>query len=469
MNENPYNPLEPTKDPTHFFGRQDALAFLQLQLVSTVNPKALVILGQRGIGKSSLLAQVPLQVDERYPTVTIDISTLELDDPVGLVAAIVDHTRNTMEAIEASTYRLPPFPDPTDPQTNLLEWLASDYLEVVMKAIWQERHLVLMLDNAHLIFDAVESGAFPEDFIGYLAHLLALYPRLNLIVTLDIGYETRALQTPPFDDSKLHYRLMHLSRDKAMQIIQEPVKGQYEILPAAQERILELAGGHPFHLHSICRLLYRLHDERNLEHITPHEIEAIYPAALEQAEDIVKPLWESMQTAERLVLTALMDIRQHNPDETAIPPDAVQNWLRETDYVLNDIQLAATWRRLEYQGIVQTDVDGNYQFAAGIQADWLLRQGDFDQAGEDEKTETNIQIPWSIVAVTAIVLLVIVSGFLLGVFDGDDETDAPDERARPTATFEVDIESAEQTAIPLQTQTAGAAEQTPLPLFKFGG
>lgn len=457
MTENPYDPLRPVKDPLLFTGRQDAFSFLQRHLTTgSTGQKGIIIFGLRGIGKSSFLGQVPFYVDERYVTVLIDINTLELDDIVSFVAAVVDQTRNMMEAIEASTYRLPPFPDPTDPEVNLLDWLANDYLSVVMSAIWRERHLVILLDDIHLFFEAVDGGKFPADFMAYLQKLLLLHERLNLIATLDIYYEARALQTPPFDEERLHLRLTPLAADETKQMIVQPMQEVYTFEPAALDTILALTGGYPFHVHSICRLLYRLWQERtHVDHISLREVEAVYPAALEQAIELLTPIWQQFTPNERLVLTALVDLRKHNPAEAAFPPRALLDWLKKTEFPLNEIQLAATWRKLEYAGMVQSGLNGNYAFAASLQADAFL-----NMIESGDETRLRKPPPWPdlqwvrnpLVWVGGLALVGIVLLMVIFAGGGNDDTDSVD---RPTLT--------------LPSEQEPTATPTQAPLFRFGG
>ncbi|MCI0712508.1 MAG: ATP-binding protein, partial [Chloroflexi bacterium] len=230
MKINPYNPLEPTTDATRFYGRRHAFAFFQRHLAGAINEKALVVLGQRGIGKSSLLSQIPLHIDERYVPIWIDASQLDLDDEIGLIATIVDQTRAAMEAVEASTYRLPDFPDPSE--VEMLRWLADDFLDVALTAVRRERHIVMMIDEAQLLFDAVENGTYPRDFFSYLQNLLTKHERLDIVAALDILYEAEAIKTPPLNDTTLHYRLLQLNEKEARLLIQEPVKEMLNYSPA---------------------------------------------------------------------------------------------------------------------------------------------------------------------------------------------------------------------------------------------
>lgn len=460
MSENPYNPLQPTRDPLLFVGRDETLAAIQLHLVSGTDHHAVTIFGQRGMGKSSLLSQIPLNIDERFVCVYIDLNQAELDDVSGFVAAVVDQIRAMLEIIEASTLRLPAFPAAAE--VDHLDWLAGEYLEVVLAAIRRSRHLVLMLDDVHLLFDAMDTGNLPSHLMTYLAVLLDRYDRLNIIAALDITYETRALQTPPFDNSQFHHRLTNLAPEQAEAVLTKPVEGFYEFEPPALRHVLELSGGHPFHLHSFGRLIYRLYEqERRVSTIALVDIEAVYPAALEQAGDVVKPLWEHIRPNERLALTALLDLRRHNPAEQ-FSPEALREWLSKTDYPLNAVQLAAALRGLEYLGIVQTTHHGEYAFSSGIQADWLTTYI------IDAPAET-VQRPPGLLPKTRLprrTLLLITLGpvaiavllvLMLVLNDEDNSTN----RAISTATLQLDIEATRQSEF--QTQTAVAATHTPTP------
>lgn len=478
MTENPYNPLQPTSDPLLFYGREETLAAIQLNLVSGTNRQALTILGQRGMGKSSLLTQIPLNIDERFVCVYIDINQVELDDVTGLVAAIVDQTRAMLDVIEASTLRLPAFPDTADPNVDLLDWLAGEYLDVVLSAIRRSRHLVLMLDDVHLLFDAMDAGNLPAHFMTYLAVLLDRYDRLNIIATLDITHESRALQTPPFNNSQLHHRLTNLSPEIAEAVVAEPVQEFYQFEPPALRRVLELAGGHPFHLHSLGRLIYRLYEqERRVSTIAMVDVEAVYPAALEQAGDIVKPLWEHLRPNERFALTALLDLRDHNPHED-FAPEALREWLSKTDYPLNEVQLAAALRGLEYLGIVQVNQQGEYAFSSGIQADWL-KSYIVDAPAETLSRPPVLQnrlyhlnrLPRRTIALAAAVPVIAAILLLLAIVLNDDDNRDNENPVAPTATLQLDIDATR--ASELLTQTAEAFTETPpatpTPPRRFGG
>lgn len=447
MNINPYNPLEPTTDATLFFGRKDAIAFFQRHLAGAVYEKALVLLGQRGMGKSSLLSQIPLHIDERYVCIWVDVSSLDLEDETGLVATIVDLARVAMEAIDASTYRLPDYPDPAE--IDVLDWLANEYLDVVLTAIRRERHFVIMLDDTHLLVEAVKRHNFRSDFFDYLQNLMIQHERLDIIAAFDILYEGEAINTAPFDDTTLHYRLLYLQEEAARALITVPVADQITYDAAALKKLHKLAGGHPFHIHSLCRLLYRLWQERKPDGIGLAEIEAVYTAALEQAGDVVEPLWHYARPNERLALTALVDLRAHN-DDLAFPMSAIQDWLGGTEFDLNHVQLGAALRSLEYLGLIDVDERGNYSFAADLQGDWLLKYTDIlPQQSASATPLPTINRQMMIGGLLIVVLIALLGIGMLA--SGDQEKDNEADDLPPTSTLTIN------------------EAPTEMPIFRFGG
>ena len=200
---NPYNPLQPADDPVYFYGREDAFAFFRQRLVGTAHERALVLIGRRGLGKSSLLRQLPHQIDDTYRSCIINVGALDLGSEGALLAGLVDEIHLALEQAEASTYRLPDWPTPGEGEpTQLREWFKAEYLQVALAAL-RGRHLLLAFDDAHLMLEAMDRGALPADWLHYVETLLAAHERLDLILALDAAFENRVLSIELTNDPTL--------------------------------------------------------------------------------------------------------------------------------------------------------------------------------------------------------------------------------------------------------------------------
>ena len=258
---NPYEPHFTADGPVVFVGREDVFAFFRQHLVGAPPAHGLVLIGRAGLGKSAVLHQLERQIDERYRPCIIRLGALDLSGEDHLLAALVEAIHATLEGTGASTYRLPLYACRGGTARPAL--VGADYLAVTMSAL-RLRHLLLVFDDAHLLFDAIDEGKLPGDLFAYLADLLAAYDRLALVFALDTTHEDRVLGTELLSDPSLHIRLGELSRADAERLVREPVAGMLDYEDRSS-RDLSLAGGHPFLLHSVCRLLFR----RSESAITP--------------------------------------------------------------------------------------------------------------------------------------------------------------------------------------------------------
>jgi len=435
----------PPDDPTLFYGRQDAQAFLRQNLVGADNQHLIIVLGRSGIGKTALLHHVAYIVDERYHPVYIDLvgsPHASIPQVITTIAtAIVTH----MESVGASTYRIPDFPEPIETDNAWLRWFKDDFLDVAVTAIRRDNFLLLLLDDLHLFFQATDNNSLSEDFITYLGSLLTSYDRLDIVGGVDIRFEHQLMQHPPTQNINLHWRLETLNDDAVHQLITEPIQGTYTLTPDALDRIKFLCGGHPFLLHSVCRLVYRFHEERNVTTINADMLEYIYEPALIETSDTMQAFWDGASQQMVLVLRALLENDPHVPSSI----QALLAWSQDHGFGLNQTQLVARLREIEYETLVRTNEAGEYYFCSGLEADWLANQiTELPNLTPNRFPNTSNRI--GLIAI-GVAVVVIVIGFL--IFQSASDTE-PTQDALPTTTLEVNIDA---------TRQAEQASPTPLP------
>lgn len=456
MDANPYNPLQPMTDPERFFGRDDVFAFFRQHLVGTPHHHALVLFGRFGLGQSSILYQLNHQLDDRYVTCIVGLGQPEGESEERFFAALMDEIRLALEEAEASTYRLPDWPPPDDdsgaPAPDLRAWFRDAYMDVALAAL-RTRHLVLALDNAHVLLDATDRGT-SADLLDYLAELLRAYPRLDMVVALDQAYEDRALSIDLVNDPALHIRIAEMGRDAAARLVTEPIEGICHYESGLAERILDLGGGHPFLLHSICRLLFRRSEERgHTGPITALDLTAVSDAVLEQAGDVFGPLWERAAQNERLTLLALIDLLEAG-GAAPVTFEAIHERLTATGYAVNKTQLAAALRSLGYQGLIRSEAD-TYSLSAGLAASWVKANAGPLQVTAPDRAAAD-RSRWLLLGLVAAVAIIAGLGIaaLAGVFDADDDGTEPAQPAAPTATLSLNLEATRQADYATQTEQA---------------
>ncbi len=451
---NPYEPHFTADGPVAFVGREDVFAFFRQHLVGAPLAHGLVLIGRAGLGKSALLHQLERQIDERYRPCIIRLGTLDLAGEDRLLAALVEAIHATLEGTGASTYRLPDWPAPAEDGTppDLRGWFKADYLAVTMSAL-RLRHLLLVFDDAHLLFDAIDQGRLPGDLFAYFADLLAAYDRLALVFALDTTHEDRVLGTELLSDPSLHIRLGELSRADTERLVREPVAGMLDYEDEVVEGILSLAGGHPFLLHSVCRLLFRRSEERHhAGPITAHDLTAVHTAALDQADEIFSPLWRALTPNERYSLIALVRLDEEAPGE-AFSFDVVRGWLLGAGYALNKTQLAAALRGLGYNGLAIAQAD-TYALPARLIAEWVRAiAGQPPAQPSRPRLRLRQAAPLGGLALVLVVVIALGAAALGGFFGGEDTEDVPATGA-PTVTLALNLEATRQTDLATQTEQA---------------
>lgn len=474
---NPYNPHQPAGDPATFFGHNSVFAFFRQHFVGTPLDRPLIMFGRRGLGKSAVLQQLAHQLEERYRPCVVSLGALDTLTERTLIAALVEAIRRTLEQSEASTYRLPDWPTLDDSGSHMNEvraWFRGEYLDVALSAL-RVRHLVLCFDDAHLLFDAIDSGALPADWPAYLVDLMTAYDRLDAVLALDSAYEGRMLTTPLLNDPARHIRLAELTRDEAEQLVRTPVAGTIAYQRDAVEAILDKAGGHPFLLQSICFLLFRRSEERkHAGPITLADLNAIQPALLDQADVIFDPLWQRATQNERMTLTALvwlseLDLAADKQDDDeddfpdlvleGTPYAAIYGWLTGAGYALNKTQLAAALRSLGYEGLVRAKGD-RYTLATPLVADWI----------KANVTAPQISVPHTrrgaasrLALAGGLLTALLIAGVLAvaalsGVFGDTEEDESPAAPDGATATLALNLEGTRQSEFATQTEAARPTE-----------
>ncbi len=457
---NPYNPLLPTENPDYFINRGDVFAFFRQNLVGTPHRHAIALIGWRGLGKSSTLHQLSDHVDDRYRACFVPLGAYDLSRETDLLAALVDEIRLMLERAEVSTLRLPEWPDGTTGQ-DLRDWFDREYLDIVLAAL-RHRRLLLILDDAHTLLAGIERRALPGDLLTYFTDLLAAHDRLDIICAVDAGYEDQALTTDLLHDPALHLRLSELELEDADRLVRDPVQDVYSYELGVVEHILALAGGHPFLIHSICRLLFRRSEERNHNGpVTEHDLDAIYTAVLEQADEIYSPLWQSAPRNERLALSAMVALQQ--ADGASVPFDALYIWLTSANFVLNKTQLAAALRGLDYKGLVKMDAAGGlYRLPADLIAGWVSANTVLPEEGKPQARKQGRWLP--IVGLILVLLLAagLGAGAVLGLYGGDDKPSTSKSHSAPTATLSLNLDATRQSIEATETEDARpTATRTP--------
>lgn len=263
-------PLRPESDRAVFFGREDLRQVLAREIMTAAEIPLFLILGQRRVGKTSLLNFLPELLGSGFVVISQDLQ----DDRIESVPAwLADLRRRISEKLEREDG------DWTHPD----EWLAAwrelrEWLEGIKSD--GGRKLILALDE----FEQLHSYLTKDQERGnrLLAAICSFSQHQNRVVLLFVGatplselrdpdWSRYFIQTQPF-------RVDYLKQTDALRLITEPVALQYP--SAVTERLFALTQGHPDLLQRLCRQLVSIANREDRRAMSMADLDEAIAAVL---------------------------------------------------------------------------------------------------------------------------------------------------------------------------------------------
>lgn len=299
---NPYLNRTAIRDDTAFVGRTAELTRL-FNRIGGSQPQSVSIVGDRRIGKSSLLRAIiarrgkHLARPDRYHFALLDVqSRIEwsVDKFFERVISEID----------------PPFPHPEGDSGCHYEGF-EEWVRLIQK---NDRVLVILIDEFHRL---MQDEGFSLEFFNYLRSLANSYP-VSLVVTSHVDLHTLSKDhnlsgSPLFNIlHKLH--LGPFSEDEARHLIRTPSALEGCPLDADEPWIIRTAGHWPLYLQIACSVAY----EWRTEHAGhPLDTAVVDRRFMEEAEAHFVSTWRVFSEEERHIISA---VARNQPLETHAAP-----------------------------------------------------------------------------------------------------------------------------------------------------
>lgn len=300
---NPYvvGPPLPAGSPL-FFGRQEFLASIEESMAGPQRNN-LVLVGQRRMGKTSLLKQLTVRLANNYLVVFLDGQSLVADP--GLPNFFLRLATEIAFGVEDAGFQidLPTLANFADSPSAAFEYR---FLAQVHQMIGQ-RPLLILLDEFEELEAAVKSGRLDESVFNFLRHLVQHDQQVNIIFcgTHRLEALTSDYWSVLFNIS-LQRPVGYLERSQAMRLIQEPVN-QFGMLydDLALDKLWRVTAGHPYFLQLLCHHLVDRHNRTQCSYITIADVNAVINDIVTNGQAHFIYLWTESSSAERLVLIAM--------------------------------------------------------------------------------------------------------------------------------------------------------------------
>jgi len=296
---NPYIIGRPITEPDRFFGRDRLFEFIADNLLQ--GAQVILLHGQRRIGKSSVLAQIPRSIDlKEFAFVPL---SLEGDSHKPLGEVLYELARDAVQQFDClkTQFSIPSVKAfQRDPRLFVQEFIPN------LRQALAVENVVLLLDE----FDSLYNLEV-DDAAGHLFHFLQAgvyeFPHLYLIPVVGRQLDDLPAMLSLFREAP-NQEVGLLDRRSAEQLITIPAKGILEYDLDAIDAILELSAGHPYFTQVICFALFTNARTEDRWQITRADVRASVERAIELGEGGLGWFWEGIPLPERVVFSAAAEV-----------------------------------------------------------------------------------------------------------------------------------------------------------------
>jgi hypothetical protein len=366
---NPYatgRPLAPGSPV--FFGRDDLFDFVRENLGRTGEENILVLVGQRRMGKTSLLRQLPAYLDEGYVPIFLDAQALGLEG--GMAGLLYDVALEIGAAMgeRVTAIDLPAWEEMVERPVFAFE---RQFLPKVVDALGG-RTLLLLFDEFEELELRVQGGELPSTIFSFLRHLMQHSENLTFLFA-----GTHRLEDLTADywsilfNIALYRRVGTLDPTAARRLIIEPVQGYglvYDDL--AVDKMLRATGGHPYFLQLLCHALVNLHNRERRNYLTIEDVNRMLAEIVGLGEAHLAFLWGGSSPEEQAVLLGLARLLSAGEPGSR---GAVAGLLAEHGLPLNPVQVSEAIRRLVQREILRRSEPGadRHEFMVDLVRMWI--------------------------------------------------------------------------------------------------
>ena len=285
---NPYIVGRPISERELFFGHQNLFAFIEDNLKQGV--QVILLSGQRRIGKSSLIFQIPKFVaQDEFAFVHFDLDPMGRLSLSNLLHSLAEEILANLE-LDPQRVKLPSTKDfNRDYQLFSQNFLPQVYRELGKK------NLVLLLDEFEVL-TSYEPTSSAKHFFPYLQSILKEQKRLFIIPVVGRKPDDLPKLLGLFREAP-HREIGLLDRVSSKRLITEPARNDLVYESDAVEAILELSSCHPYFTQVICYGLFaRARSEDNWQ-VTRDRVASIVDEAIEISEARLVE-WDFLDIAE---------------------------------------------------------------------------------------------------------------------------------------------------------------------------
>jgi 8-oxo-dGTP pyrophosphatase MutT (NUDIX family) len=375
---NPYvvgPPIEPSPN-SPFFGRSQALAWVETNLFDQPHSPTLIIHGQRRTGKTSLLLQLEhrgrTRLHQGKPTCYAYVDLQKVD--AGVEFFLLELAERAQRALHAHNLncRAPSLAD----LQNSPHRTFDRFLDGVVQAL-DGGMLVFLLDEFELLGNQIR-----ENLGSLCSYLRSMVEHRSAVALVLAGSSPDRIAPAPDCSALLSlsraYELTYLDREQTIRLIREPVKPVVQYEDASVDAVWRYTHGHPYFTQAICYHAITLLNERKRSmHIGQDDVEEAVERIIKEGNPHMNNLWDDLTLEEQIALSTLSD--RGEVEHTPATLRDVQAWCQRC---IDEDAIVRALSRLTERHLIDTTtkriMDGppeqGYSLTMALMGHWASRK-----------------------------------------------------------------------------------------------
>ncbi|OQY45657.1 MAG: hypothetical protein B6242_09740 [Anaerolineaceae bacterium 4572_78] len=371
--ENPYIAGNPVGKSDAFVGRRDVFREV-MRILGSPHENALVLFGQRRIGKTSVMQHLlqHLPHEGKFRTVFFD-----LQDKASLPLAIVlqelaTRLANTVDILMPEKWHDTP------------RMFREQFLPQVLAQLHDDEQLVFLLDEFDVLDNPQEEQA-GKDFFPFLRDFISMnMQRIQFLFVIGRRPEDLSSLTLSVFKGVKSQRVSLLSEVDTHALVRLAQDNETLIFPdETVSHIYALTGGHPYINQQLCQDIWQLAYENNPldpPTITTDDVDNAVPQTISHATNALEWLWDGLKPAERVVAATLAEAGARAISQTELEKRLLDSGVR---IVISELQNAPDilqkWDLIE-------PVDGQketYRFRVELLRQWIVENKPLKRVQEE--------------------------------------------------------------------------------------
>jgi ABC-type amino acid transport substrate-binding protein len=359
--ENPYVIGNSVGNSDAFVGRADILREVS-RVLRHYHQNAIVLFGQRRIGKTSLLRELEAKLPKEGAYFPIYFDLLDkAQQPLQQV--LLELAQKISQGWQKGKPDLG-----TAPETTFREVWLPDLLKTNLPP---DKSLVLLFDEFDVLADPKSEQAGAA-FFPYLRDLLTIDPkRLNFVFVIGRKVDDLAHIALSLFKGIPSKAVSLLNREDTIKLVRlSETNNSLNWTDGAIEKVWQLTSGHPYLTQALCsRVWENIYDNKPDDEptVTLIHVETAISDTLATSDSAFRWLWDGLPPAERLVISALAT------DASAITKTQLEDHLLHNSEVpVGCLKMPYALRLLQEWDLIEL-VKGCYRFRVELLRRWIAK------------------------------------------------------------------------------------------------